>query len=751
MVRTAQRVLLLLANLLAGPALGGELGGTVLDGQTMQPLPGATVSARTSGAEDAAELSRATTDEAGKFHLDAVPDEVFFLRIAAASHESSTERVDPADRGDRIFVLYPPGTFSEVIEVTGRGPQKPIAPGQQDLGRTEITRLPGTRGDALQSVKSLPGVANANAPGAGPGLLVIRGAAPEDSTVLLDGIEIPLLYHFFGLQSILPSEFIQTIDYLPGGFGVEEGRATGGVISIVTRDQPSDEFTGFAELSFINLGAFVQGPLSRARNLDISAAVRRSTIDFILPAVLPEDSDLAFTTAPQYYDGQLRLDWRPTGRDHVSWLGLISFDLLTLLNDSINPNEPALSGRFENETSFTRAITTWRHDGPRLDSRLVLSLGTTGLRFEIGSDRYLDVTNRRVELRGDTTWSLHEKVALRAGGDARWGESDLRFKLPLPPAEGEPVGNFSTRPLITRDDTVGESVLSAYAAVDLTPLPRTTVTSGVRLDHYDHLGATTVSPRVALRQRLGEALTARASVGSYSRPLLQDESVPDYLEPETATQVVAGADYELARGITAALSGFYTDRRRLVVRDPTLAMTAPDRSYVNRGNGRSFGSEALLRAKRDAFFGWLAYTLSRSDRTDEPGSERRLFDFDQTHNFIAVGSYRLGAWELGARWQYTTGEPDTPVTGAIYQADFNVHVPTFGKVNSNRLEAAHQLDLRVDRRWRFRTWELSAYLDVSNVYGHARTLDYRYNFDYTEREAITELPVLPAFGVRGTF
>ena len=44
-----------------------------------------------------------------------------------------------------------------------------------------------------------------------------------------DGIEIPVLYHFFGIQSILPSEFIENIEFLPGGFGVEEGRATGGV------------------------------------------------------------------------------------------------------------------------------------------------------------------------------------------------------------------------------------------------------------------------------------------------------------------------------------------------------------------------------------------------------------------------------------------------------------------------------------------------------------------------------------------
>ena len=68
--------------------------------------------------------------------------------------------------------------------------------------------------------------------------------------------------------------------------------------------------------------------------------------------------------------------------------------------------------------------------------------------------------------------------------------------------------------------------------------------------------------------------------------------------------------------------------------------------------------EALIRARRDDYFGWIAYTLSRSDRIDSPTSERRLFDYDQTHNIIAVASYQLGKWTFGGRWQYSTGSPE---------------------------------------------------------------------------------------------
>ena len=75
----------------------------------------------------------------------------------------------------------------------------------------------------------------------------------------------------------------------------------------------------------------------------------------------------------------------------------------------------------------------------------------------------------------------------------------------------------------------------------------------------------------------------------------------------------------------------------------------------------------------------------------------------------------------------------------------------FGDINSDRLGAAHQVDLRIDRKWKFDTWSLSTYLDIQNVYAHPKTLGFTYNYDYSQREAIQEVPFLPALGIRGAF
>lgn len=732
------------AALLAPAVAAAEpLAGSVLDGVTFEPIKGAVLVAP--------DGTTVKTDRVGAFRFDDLPAGPLELAVSAPGYEDLVESLELIDGGidGYIIVLFEPGAVGELIEIEEEAPVPP-APGRQNLGRKELTRIPGARGDALTAIRNLPGVGQALAAGNGPGQLVIRGSAPEDSKITIDGIEIPILYHFFGFTSVLPSEFIENIEYLPGGFGAEDGRSTGGVINVTTRAEAVSKAEGHAELSMIDVAGFFQTPLSKRHGVQLTGALRRSTIDLILPVVIPDSANLSFTTAPQYYDGQLRVDWRARESDKVSVLLMGSFDLLTLLNDNLDPNEPDFRGEFDNETSFTRLIGQWLHAEDGLDNRLVISGGTAGFRVEIGADRYLRADRTTAELRDDLGYKVSDRLKLRAGAEARYDQRDLDVRFPQAPQEGQPPpSNFSMLPLAEYQDSVPNHMYGAYAAADFKPVPATMITSGLRVDHYDFTGETTLGPRLQVSHELDKAWTLRLAMGAYSRGLEFAESIDPDLRPETAFQYVAGAKYEIADGITAEASVFYTDRRDLITIDPLKAKIDPLRSYVNRGNGRSFGAEAIVRAKLDDFFGWLTYSVSRSDRIDGPLSERRLFDFDQTHNLVAVGSYTLGKWQFGARFQYATGQPWTPVVGSRYLTDLNAFVPVYGEVNTSRLEAAHQLDVRIDRKWKFHSWSLSAYLDVTNVYAHARVLGYQYNYDFTQTEPITDLPIVPALGVRG--
>lgn len=721
----------------------------MLDGNTLEPVVGATITvARPTGDGDRPAITT-KSDSRGLYELSLPPGK-HAITVRARRYERTEELLTVPAGGlpDHVFFMVSDDGAGEVIEIVVESPVPP-PPGRQDLGREVITRIPGTRGDALQSVKSLPGVANVNANGPGASNIVIRGAAPEDSKVMVDGVEVPLLYHFGGLQSFIPSEFIQNIEFVPGGFGVEEGRSTGGVINVVTRTDAVAKPEGFVEFSFINLAALVQAPVNKQKTAFFSAAVRRSAIDFILPLI---PLDLKFVTAPKYYDAQARFVWTPSARHRVSAFGFLSIDKLGLITEQLDPNEPDFTGKFDLSTEFYRFIGSWAYAREDLNNRLTISGGTTEFGFDLGATNSLQTSSDQLELRNDTGVKLSDYVTLRFGANGRLDYRDLFATLPAFPGEGElPTGTFSDGPRLEYDEKFTYHLGAGYVATDVRPRKGTVITAGARLDYYDRLSAAVVQPRLALSQELAKDWTLRLAAGQYSRGLEQAESVPDYIKPEVATQFVANADFQATGELKLTLSGYYTDKRKLVVRDELLAQTSPEEAYTNRGRGRSFGAEILARAQYRRFFGWVAYTVSRSSRVDFEGDVRRLFDFDQTHNFVAVGSYRWKKWELGGRFQASSGEPDTPIVGSTYLADINAYIPVFGEQFSIRKESAHQLDIRVDRHWRFKTWKLSAFLDVTNVYAHPRVLGYSYNFDYSKRQNITDLPIIPALGVRGAF
>src|SRR5205807_5314277 len=105
------------------------------------------------------------------------------------------------------------------------------------LDAEEFRRIPGTQGDTLKAVQNLPGVARSPF---GGGLLPVWGSAPNDTRIYVDGVHIPTLYHFGGLRSTVNGEMVESLTFLPGGYGVEYGRGLGGVIEVETRKPRTD-------------------------------------------------------------------------------------------------------------------------------------------------------------------------------------------------------------------------------------------------------------------------------------------------------------------------------------------------------------------------------------------------------------------------------------------------------------------------------------------------------------------------------
>ncbi len=642
-----------------------------------------------------------------------------------------------------------PGVSGEVIEITEDAPVVTIEPGRKDVDREELRVMPGARGDALSGLKNLPGIAAAPAFDGG-GDLAVRGTAGEASLYLIDGVPIPLSMHFDNLQAVIPTEMIERIDFQPGGFGVEYGRATGAVIGIVTRHNQPEAWSGFAELSFINAAGLVRGPLSKKHGLSFVGGFRRSIIDALLPAVLPSDSSLSFQTPPRYYDAQLRVDWLANSRHRLSVTFVGSDDRTSFAIAEENPHDPEVTGTLKGRDAFARLFARWHYEAGTVTNNATVSVGTSVRERYLNDSHFYRVRPDSLYLRDELAWRAGSMLTLRAGGDAELIRGRVGAKVPLPSGEGRVDSSFTTDPHIDVDTDGDDDRVAAWLAGDVRPLPRLTLSLGARVDRYSRNEATIVQPRVQASFDMSKRLKLRGAFGTYSRPLGLAEAIRKDLQPERGRHFVAGVDAKLTRGVRASVTGYYTTLSDLVSLDTEL-MDDPLQSYRNQGTGRSVGGEVMVRVRRKRLFGWLAYTLSRSTRVDAPGRERRLFDYDQTHNLTAVASYQLGRWRFGGRFRLATGLPYTPVNGSVYHSDFDVYLPMYDAHNAGRLALAHKLDLRVDRRFNAGGIAIDAFLDISNVYANAQQLGYDYNFDYSKRDVVTDVPFLPSLGVRGTF
>ena len=98
------------------------------------------------------------------------------------------------------------------------------------------------------------------------------------------------------------------------------------------------------------------------------------------------------------------------------------------------------------------------------------------------------------------------------------------------------------------------------------------------------------------------------------------------------------------------------------------------------------------------------------------GEPYRFYSFDQTHVATLAASYNLTpTWEFGAKWQYRTGNPYTPVEEAkppvrSKKRKTYLYVPIYAETNSGRLPPYHRLDLRVSKTFQFKRWKLGIFL-----------------------------------------
>jgi len=620
---------------------------------------------------------------------------------------------------------------------------------RRTLEREVLTTIPGTRGDALRVVELLPGVGR---PAFGGGVVLVRGAAPGDSEVFLDGVPVPLLYHFGGLTSFYNSQLLDEIDFVPGNFSVRYGRRIGGILEVTPRDPRTDGYHGFVDINVIDASLMVEGPIGD--HFAFAVAARRSWVDLILGAVLPEDGP-TFLAAPVYYDYQLMLTYRPDDNHRFRLLVYGSSDELALVLGG-GGNDPNVRGNFGLGTQFHRAQLSWLllHED-WFEQEITASVGGSLLDIAVGESTRLDADFIPIQLRSEWRVRLGAHTRLVGGLDLQITPLTLAFRG-APPGQGEGMPAMPGAARVSFDSgNVTAYRPGAYLESQTQLFERLDVVVGIRADWYREIQAWSIDPRLTTRLRVLDELSVRAAVGLFSQPPEFANTTPGIgnpdLSPTRAVHVGLGSELVLSEyALRLSVDGFYKHIQDRVV--ATEGGRAP--FFTNDGLGRIYGVEVGLRVNPGGpspVFGFLSYTLMRSERQDGPDQEWRLFDFDQTHILSLAAVWNIGdGWQAGATFRLVSGNPTTPVVGAVNDLSAGIYRPIYGPVNSDRNPFFHRLDVRVEKRFELGDIGfLTLYLDVQNVYNATNREGTSYSFDYTQSNDIPGLPLIPSLGLRG--
>lgn len=730
-----------------------------------------------------------TADEEGRFEMRGLAPGKVRLRIASPMHEpyELEEEIPAGEALEVTYYLVRTRTDPFETVVRARVPRREAAKVQ--LERKELEKVPGTFGDPVRVIENLPGMGRT--PGGLGGALLVRGARPEDSRVFVDGTSVPLLYHFGGLTSIVPAELLERIDFYPGGFSARYGRATAGVVDVASRDLDCDTWRGSGKIDLVDSAGFVCKPIGEWQ---LAMAARRSYIDALLPPVLesmPRDPDEGLlTAAPVYLDYQLKAQ-RRWGAHTLDLFLFGSGDSLELVRAGSTEH---LNFDFGMDIDFARLIARhrWRlADGVEL--RSLLAPGLVYQSFaqnmaEVGASMGMTLGVRALDWREQLDVELREGLSLSVGLDHEFGKAIIEMDLPYQDA----LRPFPSQVFdFTKTHELNVDLLDAtnayWAELSWEPGAGVKLVPGLRVERFDfeHAQAWSLMPRFSVRWSATEATTLKGAWGLFEKLpepqwLLEGFGNPT-LGPERAQHYIVGVEHAFSELVSLDVQLFYNRRSQL--RQPSDEQRLQDGRLVsevwnNGGTGTTYGLEVLLRhlaTPSGRFFGWVAYTLSRSVQRDTRRGgamqngprdggisgdtllvEEYLAPFDQTHILTLVGQWVLPwRFEAGLRWRVVTGNPYTPVDRGWITLDADAQ--SYGsdtsdvRRNSERYPTFHQLDVRIDRTFIFDLWRLTAYLELINAYNQKNVESYNYTFDYSGRAPVSLLPIIPVIGLKGEF
>lgn len=767
----------LLTAVFVFPQNQGKINGLVTDADTKSVLIGANIIILE-------KQIGASTDDAGYFEIDRLQPGTYILKISYLGYQ---EKIIPdvivksAKPAFLNIELNQSALTTENVVISSGYFQNDIAtkPSVIDLSKEEIRRYPGGFEDVVRTVSTLPGVAINNSGGRND--LLVRGGGPSENLFVINNIEVPNINHFgtqgtsSGSLSFINLDFVENVSFSTGGFGAQYGDKMSSVLELKMtrgrRDRPGLK----ALVSATQYGLNIEGPLFSDGDFIFSA--RKSYLDLIFKA-----AGLPFI--PVYTDFNFVSNYDISTKDKLT---LVAFAAI----DNVDRNNDTEENRIKNESLLDNtqkqfvAGANYRHILQSGYADITVNTNIYNFRFsqaDRDGNEYFKSTADEIEysFKAHRFWEISEQANLIAGFSIKFNnnKNNTLFADSIFSSSGNkvPISSLGFNNLQIVDLTTKKFSLFAESEISLSE--KILITLGARGEYYNFLNDKFYfAPRLSAEYFISGTQSVKFSAGLYYQspsPVWLVNPFNKNLKALQNTMAIAGWEYLLRPDLKLKLEGYFKDYSNLPSgnlpgRTDYIVMTNTGANYGGRdddyisygyfdlessGKGKAYGAELTLQKKysNTPLYGQVSFSFGKSEITAANGITYPG-QFDQRFIFNLSAGYKFANnWEISGKFRYFTGVPYTP----LYKPTENpVNIGQIKNIPdeylSARLNAGHHLDLRVDRYFNFRSWTLTVYIDIQNIYNFKIPVKPRYDFWEEKVDMSNNLGILPSIGISAEF
>ena len=625
--------------------------------------------------------------------------------------------------------------------------------GVEKLSTREIKNIPVLFGekDILKTIQLLPGIKSA---GEGNSGFYVRGGAGDQNLILLDEAPVYNASHLLGFFSTFNSDAVKDMTVYKGGMPAQYGGRLSSVLDIKMNDGNNQDFNVSGGLGLISAKLNVEGPLQKDRSSFLVTG-RRTYVDMFLK--LSKDSAINNNTL-YFYDLNAKLNYQLGARDRLYLSGYFGKDVL------------GVGETFGIDWGNGTGTLRWNHIFNQkvfANTSLIFSNYKYKISIRSGGDDF-DIYSQIQDwnLKQEYQWFAGNRNNLRFGFNSIYhtitpGEVDAKQSVSVNSSALQKRYSWENALFVTdtwkASDKVnltlglrasGFSILGKgdYYHIDQDGrvLDTMSYTNGEFVKTYLNL-----EPRVAMSYVFNKNTSVKAayvrnvqnlhlvSNSTSSNPTDKWIASTNIIRPEIADQVSIGYYRDILQGrVELSAETYYKSMKNQIdYRDGADIFANNDaiESQLLFGKGRAYGLELLVKKKTGKLTGWVAYTLSKTEKLINGINENRWYNArqDRTHEVSIVASYELSKkWTVSANWVFYTGDAVTFPAGK-YSIDGQT-VFYYTERNGYRMPDYHRLDLgatwllKQRKRW---TSELA--FSLYNAYGreNAYTINFRDNPD----------------------